>query len=305
MTIVLPEEIRSNTEGMMNLAKIFGECSSCLDSEIRFDCSQLNFFDAGLCAMLGVILAKMRAAGKRLSIDGRVVMIDMFKANNFYEFGIKGNRGEKPEIERIGFVNKLFFPYWNYGNAEAKSFIKEYARPFLSLKYVPEMTVAVQERMLESMGELFNNVKVHAESLEGVFVCGKYSPKRGRLSFTIADAGIGFRERIVRDIRCEGSDLEAIEWAVSKKNTVRCSAIPGGLGLKLLKEFIYLNRGRLSITSGRGHWEMNNRSVTRYLFDDPIPGSAITMEVNALDATRYCLKSEIADEHIQNGGHND
>lgn len=298
MTIVLPEEIRSNADGMLGLAKVFHVCSSCIDSEIRFDCSQLNFFDAGLCAILGVILAKMRTAGKRLSVDGRVVMIDMFKANNFYEFGIKGNKGEKPEIERIGFIDKLFFPYWNYENDEAKAFIKEYARPFLSLKYVPEMTVAVQDRMLDSMGELFNNAKIHAESSEGVFVCGKYSPKRGRLSFTIADAGIGFRERLVRDIRYDGTDLEAIEWAVSKKNTVRCSGIPGGLGLKLLKEFIYLNRGRLSITSGRGHWEMNDRQVAGYMFDNPIPGSAITIEVNALDENRYYLKSETADTHI-------
>ena len=44
----------------------------------------------------------------------------------------------------------------------------------------------------------------------------------------------------------------AIEWAMKGRNTTRSGDVPGGLGLKILKEFIQLNGGRLSIVDHIG-----------------------------------------------------
>ena len=45
---------------------------------------------------------------------------------------------------------------------------------------------------------------------------------------------------------------EAIEWATRANNTTKRGDVPGGLGLKLLCEFIDLNGGSLQIVSDGG-----------------------------------------------------
>ena len=294
MRVVLPGEIRTCHEGFRLLGDIYARSSGNDDAVVEFDCSELRFVDANLCAALGVIFDRLTNRGKRISIAGTIKQEvgEILAHNNFLSCAVKRERTMVPDPEELEFSDKVFFPYWNYDIHEAKSFIKGYARKLIASKWMPLMTDGVREKMIESLGELFNNVKVHAESRFGVSVCGKYSPKRRTLAFTIADAGIGFRERLSRDCGFKGNASDAINWALIPKNTAKHTNEPGGLGLKILNEFIFLNDGRMIIASDAGYYELSHRRVIREEFKCPFPGTVVSLEVNAADVQSYRLKTE-------------
>ena len=294
MTITLPGEIRTCKEGFRVLGEVYAESCEREDAVVEFDCAGLHFVDANLCAALGVVFEQISANGKHIKISGEIKQEvgEILRCNNFLSWAIKSDNIILPDPEELEFSDKLFFPFWNYSVYEAKSFVKGYARKLIANKWMPIMTDGVRAKMIESLGELFNNAKVHAESTHGVFVCGKYSPKRQALAFTISDSGIGFRERLLRDWRFEGSAIAAINWALAPKNTVKNTSEPGGLGLKILNEFIWLNDGRMVIVSDTGYYELSHRKVVREEFKFPFPGTVVSLEVNAADTQSYSLKTE-------------
>lgn len=75
-------------------------------------------------------------------------------------------------------------------------------------------------------------------------------------------------------------------------NTTR-SGESGGLGLKLIREFVSLNKGRIVIVSDAGYWELQNGQVTKEDFIYAFPGTIVLIEINTADTKSYALKSEI------------
>jgi len=80
-------------------------------------------------------------------------------------------------------------------------------------------------------------------------------------------------------------------------NTTRQSE-SGGLGLKLIREFIVHNNGRIVIVSDAGYWELQGGQVTKKRFDCPFPGTVVLIEINTADTKSYALKSEIDPNNI-------
>ncbi len=98
-----------------------------------------------------------------------------------------------------------------------------------------------------------------------------------------------------------GLDLpaeHAIVWATNGRNTTKSGSIPGGLGLKLLKEFIGLNGGRLQIVSDAGYWCLDKNQAQTTRLRSPFPGTAVTLEINTSDAQSYTLSSELSESDI-------
>jgi len=86
---------------------------------------------------------------------------------------------------------------------------------------------------------------------------------------------------------------EAINWAMEGRNTTKTGPIPGGLGLKLLREFIRLNQGRIQVVSARGYWEQTpDYQVKPRLFAHPFPGTVVNIEINTSDPNTYRLSNE-------------
>ena len=102
-----------------------------------------------------------------------------------------------------------------------------------------------------------------------------------------------FIQRNVR--RHTGDDMtpeEAIEWATRANNTTKRGDVPGGLGLKLLCEFIDLNGGSLQIVSDAGYWRRNDRQNKTARLQDAFPGTVVSVEINTADRNSYKLSSE-------------
>jgi len=90
----------------------------------------------------------------------------------------------------------------------------------------------------------------------------------------------------------------AIKWALAEGNTTKTGNQPGGLGLKLLKEFIRMNKGKLQIASRFGFYEYSATvdSVTK--LDHDFPGTCVNIEINTQDTSSYYLKSERSNNDI-------
>lgn len=135
---------------------------------------------------------------------------------------------------------------------------------------------------------------MHSESELGVFACGQFFPKKHRLDFCVADAGIGIRRKIYKELGLRMNSDKAIEWALQEGNTTRKGNIPGGLGLQLIREFIAMNKGRIQIVSDRGYWEFSPQGETLTRIDIPFPGAVINIDIdiNTADTSAYRLRAE-------------
>ncbi len=91
---------------------------------------------------------------------------------------------------------------------------------------------------------------------------------------------------------------EAIKWAIREGNTTKEGNQPGGLGLKLIKDFIKLNGGRIQFVSSSGYYEFFTGGEYVQKLNNDFPGTCINIEINTNDTNSYCLKSELKSEDI-------
>ncbi|MFQ5709445.1 MAG: ATP-binding protein, partial [bacterium] len=70
------------------------------------------------------------------------------------------------------------------------------------------------------------------------------------------------------------------------------------LGLKLIRESVELNRGKIQIVSSDGYWEQKQRRVKSDAFEQEFPGTIVNLEFNIDDKSYNKLSSEIAPEDI-------
>jgi hypothetical protein len=165
-----------------------------------------------------------------------------------------------------------------------------YAKQNLDRKEMPKMSPALRSKFYEGIDELFANSALHSRSVRGVSVAGQFYPRLRRLDFTLADGGRGipgsvhasFKDRML-------TDPEAIAWAMEDYNTTRQGDIPGGLGSKILRDFIRLNKGKLVIASNGGFWCQDGQDVRMLRLSSVFPGTAVLLEVNTSDKGQYDL----------------
>ena len=195
-------------------------------------------------------------------------------------------------------TNQTIIPFKIFKLQAGEQFF-DYLNAYMNGRGIPTMTEALTKRFRQSLFEIFQNAAIHSQSESGIFTCGQFFPQKHRLDFTIADAGVGIRENVRRYTgKAKMSSCTAIEWALTEGNTTKTGNQPGGLGLKLIKDFIRKNKGKLQIVSRFGYLEFsaNGESVTKMGHD--FPGTCVNIEINTQDTRSYCLKSELNSNDI-------
>ena len=132
----------------------------------------------------------------------------------------------------------------------------------------------------------------------GIFSCGQFFPRRNSLDFSVADLGIGICRNVKENAGLDLAPEKAIIWATKGSNTTKRGQIPGGLGLKLLSEFIDLNGGRIQIVSDAGYWKRERREVSTARLNQPFPGTVVSVEINTADKQSYALASELSETEV-------
>ena len=269
----------SNAAGFAQVAELYDFARKADSDVVGVNCNAVRWIDANMAAALAACMLKLRKNDRKilkfikLRQDIKVILQD---AGLFL-----GGSSRKTNI-----------PLRQFTRGQSRKFAG-YTHDHLMNKPIPLMTDAVRARVLEGIDEIFQNFEIHSKSELGLFASGQLYPRKNRLEFSLADMGVGIPFNVAtalqRPIRADA----AIEWAMSGRNTTRQLDIPGGLGLKLLREFITLNGGTLSVISGGGYWSISAQGVKRSILPLPILGTVVNISVNTADANSYQLDDEI------------
>jgi len=278
------EEIRSDYNGFSSVAKLARNANGLCSDIVDLDFSKCDFFDANMVAPLHVVISKIRDKQNKVNICELKRGIEIILKKN--QFLRCFNMGVLLDTNQTTLPFKIF-------NRQAGEQFNDYLDTYMQGKGIPSMSEALTKRFRQSLFEIFLNADIHSGSKSGIFVCGQFFPKLHHLDFTIADAGVGFLENVRKFTRQKSmNSCDAIKWALTEGNTTKTGNQPGGLGLKLIKDFIRLNKGKFQIMSRLGYYEFSS-NVLFHEMDHDFPGTCVNIEINTQDTNSYRLKSDI------------
>lgn len=281
--------IRSDAVGFKRIVNLAAKARETQQESITLDFSPCRFFEANMSAPLYAVISHLHEANKHVSIDNVPENISkILRKNRFLTLF------ERTELTDI---YQTTLPFDIFNTTEENRFY-DYIIKYMQGKGIPAMSPELTKRFRQSLLELFLNAAHHSESKSGIFACGQYYPQKQRLDFTIADAGIGIPENVRRYRKIKISSCNAIQWATQEGNTTKTGNQPGGLGLKLIKDFVNINKGMIQIISQSGYYTYS--AEIESLWDIPLdfPGTCINIEINTADTSNYCLQSELTNTNI-------
>lgn len=269
----------SNAAGFAQIAELYDFASRASGEVVAVNCNAVRWIDANMAAALGACMLKLRRQDRRilkfvkLRQDIKVLLED---AGLFM--------GGRPRNSNI--------PLRLFERGQSRKFAG-YTHDHLLNKPIPLMTDAVRGKVLEGIDEIFQNFEIHSRSDLGLYAAGQLYPRKNRLEFSLADMGVGIPFNVAAALKRPMRPEVAIDWAMSGRNTTRQLDVPGGLGLKLLREFISLNGGSLSVISGGGYWSLTSSGILRSSLPLPVLGTIVNISVNTADTNSYQLDDEI------------
>ena len=289
MKIRLPK-IRHDSNGFEALVRLSAKAKDCLFEDIEIEMSDATWFDADMCAPFGAILYQLGHQMNDIKLSNIPDSVSKILSRN----GFLSHYGRETLPDYWGTT----IPYRRFDAKDDRYFAGYIEDEFVQRSEMPRMSRGLIKKFRESVFEIFSNAVIHSQTELGIFSCGQYFPKRDRLDFAVADLGIGIRQNILENTQIELTAWQAISWATDGKNTTKRGRIPGGLGLKLLKEFISLNGGRIQIVSDSGYWALDGGKVSTKEMAYSFPGTVVSIEIDTADKRTYRLSSEISEDDI-------
>ena len=277
--------VRSNREGFECLGDLAKRTRSLFADKLELDMSRVEFFDANMAAPLGAVLARVADNLNTVEIVEVPGIVErILRKNQFLTYF---------RYKSLNDDNRTTMPFRRLRLSDEGVF-EEYIRRQFRGKGVPRMSKAAGRVFRKKVFEVYQNAVIHSESQIGVFACGQFFPRKKRLDFTIADAGIGIRGAVRRHFKNSRiGSIPALKWALKPSNTTkRDSQQPGGLGLQFLQDFSRLNRGKIQIATRFAFYEFNRGAEDFRKMSADFPGTAVTIEVNTADTATYVLTTE-------------
>lgn len=285
----LPPILAGNFKGFEDLAILAEDAGELFSNRLEIDFSRCSFFDLNMAAPLAAVLAGVADRFNTIEIVRVPIVIErILRKNRFlvmYGYGaIEEETSTTIPLRRIQLSDEGLFA--------------EYIQQHIGGKGIPSISDALGRVLRQSIFEVFQNAVIHSQSRLGVFVCGQFLPLEQRLQLTLADAGVGIHANVQEFLGREISSPDALRWVLEAGNTTKIGAQPGGVGLKFLKEFISLNRGKLQMASHRGHYESSEDKDQFDNLSAHFPGTTVNMQINTADTNAYGPKSAISPTDI-------
>lgn len=245
------------------------------------DCSELAFCGGNLAAALATLHVQLLTRHNKRGMN--FLNLRPGVQSVLQDSGLFGTQRQKSR--------PTMMPLNRFQAGESARFDTYVKRGFTD-KGLPKMSRGAEEMFFTGLHELFANFEIHSQSAAGAWACGQVFPSVGRFEFTIVDHGVGIPAKVMA-MGFASTEASAIDWAMTGTNTTRELDVPGGLGLKLLREFIQLNGGQLTLASHRGFWRETQGRVDKRQLTQPFPGTAVTLVININDKQSYRLSTEI------------
>ena len=290
MKFYLRNKIRHDRASFETLTTLHAQTKECFLDDIEIDMQKTTWFDANMCAAFGALLYRL---GENLN-EVNLINIHPEVERSLSKNGFLSHYGR----EKIPDIWGTTITYQRLDVDDDRYFSDYIEKEFIHRSEMPVMSPGLVKKFRESIFEIFSNAVLHSRTDLGIFSCGQYFPNQDKLDFTVADLGVGMR-RNIRDFT--GNDLspeKAIVWATQGNNTTKRDGVPGGLGLKLLNEFIDLNGGSIQIVSDAGYWQRKDKQVIAKKLKYPFPGTIVSVEINTADTSSYSLASELTADDI-------
>jgi len=251
---------------------------------VRINMQATQWFDADMCAAFGAILYRLGENLNTINLSDIPDGVEQVLSRN----GFLSHYGREKLPDQWGTT----IPYRRFDVKDDRYFADYIEKELVNRSEIPTMSQELMKKFRESIFEIFSNAVLHSRTDLGIFSCGQFFPKRNRIDFSVADLGVGMRKNIQEKRGVVLSAEKAINWATQENNTTKDGMIPGGLGLKLLCEFIDFNGGCIQIVSDAGHWQRKGRNTTITPLKHPFPGTIVTLEINTADQHSYQLTSK-------------
>ena len=158
---------------------------------------------------------------------------------------------------------------------------------------MPEMSEDLLKEVRRAFFEVFGNIFCHSQSPIGGLVCGQVYPNSKEIQIVFYDIGVGIAGRIREVQRSINSDTEAIEWALRRgTSTLSNSGESRGLGLSLLRQFLFVNGGILNIYANKGAVaEIKSKRICSILPRN-LRGTLIDMRIMIRNDVKYVFSYE-------------
>ena len=228
MIYYLPN-ISSDAVGFGELAALSAKALADDSLHTEVNLSHLAWIEANMAAPLGVVLSTITNALKVVSIVAVPAPTEAILRRN----GLLPAFGYPPVTTK----SLTALPYQRF-KLQDSSLFAQYLLDHLAGKGIPTMSSGLGKRFQQSLFEVFENAVFHSASNIGVFVCGQFFPLKQRVDITIADAGITIPRKVNETFGWNLSPTEALAWALKDGSTTKQEGKPGGVGLKLLRDFI-------------------------------------------------------------------
>lgn len=285
LEITIPKSIRSDFNGYKNLLDGFSYYldSSSSGNELIINFAQNIWFDANLSPIIyAYVFLGQTERNIVSSYQNRrnSKLEDLFRRNGFskecFSLACKPKKKESVVPFKI-FKAKSTTQFGDYIDEEI-------------VRYFPSMDIDVKQALSNYIQELFGNAQIHG-GCRWVYTCGQYYPKKQKMDFTIVNLGTTIKEHVISYLQELNHPVpkNKISWAVEMEHSTKRTS-SGGIGLALMKDFVYHNKGKYQIISGNEFWELKNTKITEGYFDNPFPGTIVNIEIDQDDDNYYHLE---------------
>jgi hypothetical protein len=291
--ISIPARVCSDFEGYSFFNETILQLKETICEDIVFDFSQNTWFEANLCAIMGAVINVVQEKLNNVRLQNINPNTDkILRKNQFL-----ASFGDYPIPDKYDTTIK-----YRRNRLTEEKLIKEFLfNELLSKHDFPKLSSVAQKEIVRSIFEIYSNAIIHG-NCEYVYSCGQYYPNKPQpsLDFTIVDLGNTIKSNVNNFTGLCFSGMEALEWAVAENNTTKPkhANIPGGLGFKLIRDFIMINKGKIQIISAEGFWELKKGEFTSRTFRSEFPGTIVNLEFNLDDKAYYSLKTEKVEDII-------
>ena len=278
-------EIRADSPGFEALANLHTELSRYRQSRLGVDCKRLGWIDAQLGACLLTVVNHSRMNGNDVQFYNIAPRIQTILQRNKTLVGTRAD------------VHGTTIPVTSF-NKDTEVEFARFTRSQLMRPEMPKMSNGLKGKFFEGIDELFANGVLWSKSPIAFFAGGQYFPRHDRLSFVLSDGGQGIQGSLLSAGRYFETPEDAIDWAMKMNNSARQGDMPGGLGLGILKDFVAMNGGCLSVCSHSGFWESRSGMIRKCRLSGMYPGTVVSLEVNTADTKSYHMQSTVNPHNI-------
>ncbi|MBT8767562.1 ATP-binding protein [Metapseudomonas boanensis] len=272
----------------MQLARIWqATVSAPPRSEVHFEFLGCDFLRPNAVVILGGLIRLLQGAGRIVRVHANT-MRDSVQAN-LMQNGFLHAMGASCNPWRGNAI-----PYQEFTVADEERIVSSLRNDWLGRGWI-SVSDRLAYAIMGQVWELFINAFEHGQSPIGVICCGQHFPRRRELLLSIADFGVGIpanvRDFLQRD--CHGGD--AMMQAFHRGFSTAGSAMPRGMGLDLVKEFVQKTNGCLEIFSYDGHARVDAQGE-RYQNIGPIFAGTLVQIRLRCDDKFYLLSNELNEQ---------